>query len=115
MLKNFEQRFGSSNYENIKHDDFKEFLDEFFAKEGDELVDCELLDWVKEPAKISAIKDPIYKAWALDLNEIWKKLCRKVWTVLLFRPSLSYEEVRTLNFIGLSLSWLCRRVFYRLL
>lgn len=77
-LNDFIQEFGSQALESINSTKLKQFIDEHFAAAGTELESCQLTDWQEQPPKLMQIKDPKFRQWALELNLIWKKLCRRV-------------------------------------
>uniref|UniRef100_A0A914WWR6 Trehalase n=1 Tax=Plectus sambesii TaxID=2011161 RepID=A0A914WWR6_9BILA len=54
------------------------FLDDYFRPPGSELQNCTPTDWIPYPPKLTAIVDPDLRAWALELNAIWKDLCRQI-------------------------------------
>lgn len=54
------------------------FIGEMFDPPRDELEIADLTDWSPNPTLLSTIRDPNYQGWAADLNEIWKKLGRRV-------------------------------------
>ncbi|KAK6017671.1 alpha,alpha-trehalase, partial [Ostertagia ostertagi] len=62
----------------ISKDDVKRFVDENFDKEGQELRSCTLSDWTRYPASFKTIKDNNLRLFALNLNAIWKELCREM-------------------------------------
>ncbi|KAI6192147.1 Trehalase [Aphelenchoides bicaudatus] len=76
VLKNFEKIFPTD--ENITKVELQKFIDEHFGLEGKELETCDLTDWTQTPPKLSLIADPQLKQFAMDLNQIWKQLCRQI-------------------------------------
>uniref|UniRef100_A0A914ZI99 Trehalase n=1 Tax=Parascaris univalens TaxID=6257 RepID=A0A914ZI99_PARUN len=56
----------------------REFVNANFNEEGHELEECELVDWQKEPEQLLSIEDPDLRQFALQVNLIWKKLCRTI-------------------------------------
>uniref|UniRef100_A0A0M3KCT4 Trehalase n=1 Tax=Anisakis simplex TaxID=6269 RepID=A0A0M3KCT4_ANISI len=77
-LNAFNDRFGELSVEEIQKEDLTEFLDDYFLPPGSEMIPCTPSDWVPYPRKIMQITDPILRHWALDLNEIWKSLCKRI-------------------------------------
>uniref|UniRef100_A0A2P2HXY8 Trehalase n=1 Tax=Hirondellea gigas TaxID=1518452 RepID=A0A2P2HXY8_9CRUS len=55
-----------------------QFVDDNFDEPGTEFEPWTPEDWQENPAFLSNISDPIYRAWAEDLHEIWKDLGRKI-------------------------------------
>ncbi|OQR89487.1 trehalase [Achlya hypogyna] len=55
----------------------KAFLDKYFDEPSTDLVEIELPDFKESPAPLQAIKDADLKAWALQINKLWKLLGRK--------------------------------------
>ncbi|KHN87732.1 Trehalase [Toxocara canis] len=74
----FNARFGNQTVEEINRDELKAFLDEYFTEPGTELEACTPIDWVREPPHLMRIVDPDLRNWALQLNAIWVRLCRKM-------------------------------------
>uniref|UniRef100_A0A914ZQC1 Trehalase n=2 Tax=Parascaris univalens TaxID=6257 RepID=A0A914ZQC1_PARUN len=74
----FNDRFGNQTVEEMKREDLKAFLEEYFTEPGTELEACTPGDWRSEPPNLMRIVDPALKNWALQLNAIWMNLCRKV-------------------------------------
>ncbi|KAK6114320.1 Trehalase family protein [Brugia pahangi] len=56
----------------------RQFIDENFDEEGHELEKCELVDWEEQPEKLLSITDPQLRQFALNVNLIWKSLCRTI-------------------------------------
>uniref|UniRef100_A0A0N5AKP9 Trehalase n=1 Tax=Syphacia muris TaxID=451379 RepID=A0A0N5AKP9_9BILA len=65
-------------YDDIKPEELVKFLRKFFLPPGNELISCVPEDWTTYPAKLMKITDPVLRHWALDLNNIWKLLCKKI-------------------------------------
>ncbi|VDM49775.1 unnamed protein product [Toxocara canis] len=59
-------------------DAIRAFVDEHFDVEGNELEECDPIDWDEQPKKLLTIDDPVLREFALKINSIWKKLCRTV-------------------------------------
>nr|QPZ44549.1 trehalase [Bursaphelenchus xylophilus] len=76
VLQKFEERFPED--ENITKEALQEFVDENFEGTCHELADCELEDWNPNPPSFKDIANQDYFKWATGLNDIWKKLCRKM-------------------------------------
>lgn len=72
VLKNFETIDKTSETE------VRKFLRGNFKDPGEELDKCTPGDWKKSPKKFDHIHDPSYRQWAMELNELWKELCREV-------------------------------------
>ena len=77
-LENFEKKFGKMSIENIDREQFTEFLSENFLPAGHELLNCTPDGFQDNPEKLMTIQDPDLKEWALELNAIWKRLCKQV-------------------------------------
>ncbi|VDM99614.1 unnamed protein product [Thelazia callipaeda] len=56
----------------------RKFIEENFEEEGHEMEDCELVDWEEKPEKLLSISDPQLRQFALNVNFIWKSLCRSI-------------------------------------
>lgn len=39
---------------------------------------CDLVDWEEQPEKLLSIADPQLRQFALNVNSIWKSLCRTI-------------------------------------
>ncbi|KAK6050817.1 alpha,alpha-trehalase [Cooperia oncophora] len=77
VISDFEQQFPQPVSE-ISREDVKRFVDENFDREGQELTSCALPDWTRYPSKFKGIKDNNLRLFALNLNGIWKELCREI-------------------------------------
>uniref|UniRef100_A0A0N5BWM3 Trehalase n=1 Tax=Strongyloides papillosus TaxID=174720 RepID=A0A0N5BWM3_STREA len=65
--------------EEIDKSKLLKFINDYFYEEGHELENCTSLDdWSDKPENLLNIKDSALRNWALQLNLIWKKLCRNV-------------------------------------
>uniref|UniRef100_A0A0M3JQS4 Trehalase n=1 Tax=Anisakis simplex TaxID=6269 RepID=A0A0M3JQS4_ANISI len=93
VLDEFNKRFPQMTAERIERDDLIAFLNEFFSPPGTELEDCELSDWQPYPPDLMAISDKTLRKFALDLNQIWKMLCRKV------KPDLKNSDRHSLIYV----------------
>lgn len=78
VMDEFNKRFANQNLMEIERKDLEGFLNEFFMPSGSELVSCIPKDWTPFPPKLMQIADPLLREWALELNIIWKSLCKKV-------------------------------------
>lgn len=76
-LQAFNERFGNIDASAIKKEALATFLNDYFTEPGTELEQCLPSDWVAYPPKLMKIIDPEMRRFALNLNAIWKKLCRK--------------------------------------
>lgn len=68
-------------------------LDNFSTE--DELDNYTLSDWQENPPFLKTIEDPNLRKWAKELNEIWKKLARKIKPIVAKHPdrhSLIYVD-----------------------
>ncbi|VDD87297.1 unnamed protein product [Enterobius vermicularis] len=88
-LAAFNELFGDVPLENIPKEDLIKFLDTYFLPPGSELLDCTPTDWNPYPPKLMKIADPLLRHWALDLNNIWKMLCKKI------DPAIKTQESRS--------------------
>lgn len=77
IMEHFEKRFPVP-IEQITKKEVREFVDEFFDKEGNELDVCDLPDWRPITEKLAQIKDDTYLAFAQRLHFIWIQLCRQM-------------------------------------
>ncbi|KAL5814435.1 hypothetical protein ACOSQ4_025076 [Xanthoceras sorbifolium] len=69
--------------------DFQEFIENHFGAAGDDLVYAEPADFVPEPEGfLPKVLNPEVRAWALEVNSLWKNLSRKVSDSVLDRPEL---------------------------
>ncbi|KAI6213375.1 Trehalase [Aphelenchoides besseyi] len=62
----------------IDRNELIRFVETYFEKPTTELIECIPPDWTPEPPEIMKIQDPTLRAWALDLNALWKTLCRRI-------------------------------------
>uniref|UniRef100_A0A915D3L7 Trehalase n=1 Tax=Ditylenchus dipsaci TaxID=166011 RepID=A0A915D3L7_9BILA len=77
--KAFDKQFGVNIHpEDIDPIQLNIFVEAYFSKAGSELINCTPSDWTEFPAKIMSIQDPKMREWALNLNRIWKTLCKRV-------------------------------------
>ncbi|VDD96064.1 unnamed protein product [Enterobius vermicularis] len=90
VYRAFKQQFSGTPLYDIDRGELRDFVDKYFEEPGTELEPCNLTDWQKEPPMIMKIRDPTLRQWALELNGIWKKLCRKMKPVNPERNSLIY-------------------------
>jgi hypothetical protein len=77
-IANFEKAFGDTPPEKMSEEKFKDFLNQHFLSPGHELLNCTPDGWQDNPEKLMSIVDPELREWALQLNAIWKKLCKEV-------------------------------------
>lgn len=79
-LKSFEAEFwnNSTNLMKIDVKRLKQFIEEYFDPPGSELAICVPRDWEERPQTLLTIEDNSLREWALQLNGIWRKLCKKV-------------------------------------
>uniref|UniRef100_A0AC35F9E7 Trehalase n=1 Tax=Panagrolaimus sp. PS1159 TaxID=55785 RepID=A0AC35F9E7_9BILA len=77
-VSNFTKAFGESKPEEIPKEKFKEFLNLHFLVAGHELLNCTPDGFQDNPEKLMGIRDPDLKEWALQLNGIWKRLCKQM-------------------------------------
>ncbi|KAK0422621.1 hypothetical protein QR680_007677 [Steinernema hermaphroditum] len=75
-IAEFNERFPMDVGE-IDTEELRKFVDEHFLEEGTELKQCSIPDWQEDPSSLAAISDPTLRKFALDLNAIWKHLCRE--------------------------------------
>uniref|UniRef100_A0A158Q6B7 Trehalase n=1 Tax=Dracunculus medinensis TaxID=318479 RepID=A0A158Q6B7_DRAME len=64
--------------EHVEKSDLENFIKKYFTEAGTELTDCDLDDWKEMPKKLMRIQDNHLRKWALELNRMWLRLCRKV-------------------------------------
>uniref|UniRef100_A0AC34FJF9 Trehalase n=1 Tax=Panagrolaimus sp. ES5 TaxID=591445 RepID=A0AC34FJF9_9BILA len=62
----------------IPKEQFHDFINIHFLPSGDELKNCTPDGFKDNPEKLMEIKDPDLKEWALELNAIWKRLCKQM-------------------------------------
>ncbi|CAI4222949.1 unnamed protein product [Auanema sp. JU1783] len=74
----FDDRFGTTPVENINKTDLKAFVNKYFLPAGSELLNCTPPDWKATPSILMKINDPDLRAWASELNNIWRTLCKKI-------------------------------------
>lgn len=67
--------------EHVEKSDLENFIKKYFTEAGTELTDCDLDDWKEMPKKLMRIQDNHLRKWALELNRMWLRLCRKVDTI----------------------------------
>ncbi|KAE9554375.1 hypothetical protein FO519_002434 [Halicephalobus sp. NKZ332] len=78
-LDNFEKIFGQDpDVTKIDKEKLQEFVDDHFLPPGHELQECVPTGWTESPEKLKTIKDPYLRDWAMKLNAIWKRLCKKM-------------------------------------
>jgi alpha,alpha-trehalase len=77
-VKNFTKAFGDAKPEKIDEEKFRDFLGQHFLPAGHELFNCTPDGFQDNPEKLMLIRDPDLKEWALQLNAIWKRLCKQM-------------------------------------
>jgi alpha,alpha-trehalase len=77
-VNNFTKAFGDSKSEDINEEKFRDFLGQHFLPAGHELLNCTPDGFHDNPEKLMAIRDPDLREWALQLNAIWKRLCKQM-------------------------------------
>ncbi|CAD5225903.1 unnamed protein product [Bursaphelenchus okinawaensis] len=83
IIAEFQKRFGDEpDVSQIDRSDLQKFIDEFFSPPESELDNCEPEDWTERPTNILKIQDANLRDWALNLNGLWKTLCRRVKTTV---------------------------------
>uniref|UniRef100_A0AC35GXD5 Trehalase n=1 Tax=Panagrolaimus sp. PS1159 TaxID=55785 RepID=A0AC35GXD5_9BILA len=85
-LSNFTNAFNGSRPEEIPKDKFKEFLKLHFLAAGIELSNCTPDGFQDHPKKLMGIRDKHLREWALQLNGIWKNLCKQMDEKVLKNP-----------------------------
>ncbi|XP_033320650.1 trehalase [Bombus bifarius] len=75
-LANFYELMKETNNKPTKSQ-LTQYVNENFVA-SNELVNWTLSDWTNNPSILQRIQEPKYYEWVKDLNEIWKKLARKV-------------------------------------
>ncbi|XP_034249125.1 trehalase-like isoform X2 [Thrips palmi] len=68
-------------------DQVVDFVDQSF-EDGDELEPWTPPDWTETPSILGRIADEDFRAWAMELNELWKMLGRKMKTDVRDNPQL---------------------------
>ncbi|GMR33854.1 hypothetical protein PMAYCL1PPCAC_04049 [Pristionchus mayeri] len=77
IMADFETRFPPKN-EDIDPEQLRAFVEQHFDQEGHELEKCDVPDWIPTPAAFGGITDSKMQAFALNLHNIWKELCRNI-------------------------------------
>uniref|UniRef100_A0A915Q0L4 Trehalase n=1 Tax=Setaria digitata TaxID=48799 RepID=A0A915Q0L4_9BILA len=77
VVADFHKRFSKSITEDDR-EQVKQFVEDNFGIEGEELDECELSDWKAEPERLLTIENSALRQFALEINYIWKDLCRTV-------------------------------------
>jgi len=87
VLAEFTQIFGGQpDITKIDEARLQQFVDDNFADAGTELEECTPVGWQESPQKLQKIKDPDLRSWAMELNAIWKRLCKKMKQDVLDHP-----------------------------
>jgi alpha,alpha-trehalase len=70
-------------------EDLKGFIEKYFEGAGNDMVNCEPVDFVPEPEGfLPKVENPEVRAWALEVHALWKNLSRKVSDQVQKRPEL---------------------------
>lgn len=77
ILAKYDHLKQSNNNQVPSDDDLTKFIDENF-EDGNELEDWIPTDFTEHITIVDRINDADYKKWASDLNNVWKKLARKI-------------------------------------
>ncbi|KAI6192146.1 Trehalase [Aphelenchoides bicaudatus] len=76
IITAFESQFPTDD--DITRDAINEFVETNFVKDsGKEMEECDLPDWTEKPELLVGIKDDKLREFALSVNGIWKRLCRR--------------------------------------
>uniref|UniRef100_A0A914MMD0 Trehalase n=1 Tax=Meloidogyne incognita TaxID=6306 RepID=A0A914MMD0_MELIC len=79
VIEEFDKLFGENvSVHDIPKENLSKFLEENFDHAGGELKECTPEDWTPVPAELERIKDDTLRSWAMELNSIWKDLCRVI-------------------------------------
>uniref|UniRef100_A0A915LLZ9 Trehalase n=1 Tax=Meloidogyne javanica TaxID=6303 RepID=A0A915LLZ9_MELJA len=79
VIEEFDKLFGENvSVHDIPKQNLSKFLEENFDHAGGELKECTPEDWTPVPAELERIKDDTLRSWAMELNSIWKDLCRVI-------------------------------------
>ncbi|CAK5088102.1 unnamed protein product [Meloidogyne enterolobii] len=79
VIEEFDKLFGENvSVHDIPKQNLSKFLEENFDHAGGELKECTPEDWTPVPAELERIKDDTLRSWAMELNTIWKDLCRVI-------------------------------------
>ncbi|XP_058797817.1 trehalase-like [Phymastichus coffea] len=77
-LANFQKLMKATNNAPSK-DQIRNFVKENFSSMN-ELENATLPDWNPKPELLEWVRDPLYREWVADLNEIWKGLAKRMTT-----------------------------------
>ncbi|CAG9532405.1 unnamed protein product [Cercopithifilaria johnstoni] len=77
VIADFQRRFSKAITEEDR-EEVEQFIEDNFGVEGEELEECELSDWKEEPEQLLTIENNALRQFALQINYIWKSLCRTV-------------------------------------
>ncbi|EFO17509.1 trehalase [Loa loa] len=77
VTADFQRRFSKAVTEEDR-EQVEQFIEDNFGVEGEELDQCELSDWQEEPERLLTIENSALRQFALQINYIWKHLCRTV-------------------------------------
>ncbi|KAL7071716.1 hypothetical protein ACQ4LE_009150 [Meloidogyne hapla] len=79
VIEEFDKLFGENvSVHEIPRQNLSKFLEENFDHAGGELKECTPEDWTPVPAELERIKDDTLRSWAMELNSIWRDLCRVI-------------------------------------
>lgn len=59
---------------------------------------CKLSDWKEEPERLLAIENSALRQFALQINHIWKDLCRTVKNEVSYFKKKHRKYINSLNF-----------------
>ncbi|KAL3993892.1 Trehalase family protein [Acanthocheilonema viteae] len=77
VIVDFQRRFSNTITEEDR-EEVEQFVEDNFGVEGEELDGCELSDWKEKPERLLTIKNSALRQFALQINYLWKNLCRTV-------------------------------------
>ncbi|XP_014216724.1 trehalase-like [Copidosoma floridanum] len=92
-LANFKMLMQKTN-DNPSREELRKFVNDHF-EDVNELQNATLADWREHVSLMKRVRDPNYKRWVYDLNQIWKMLARKMTDDVRNRPrrhSLIYVD-----------------------
>ncbi|XP_044145509.1 trehalase isoform X1 [Bufo gargarizans] len=87
-IKKFQALLNSSSSGDVDRNQIIQFLNTSFTHPGAEFKEWNPLDWNKSPKFLSQIADSKLRAWAADLNNLWKSLGRKISQDVMDHPEL---------------------------
>lgn len=74
-FNNFMEKYNNTQ---PPRNEIKAWLDDNFDGTGTEMIKCYPTDFTQNPNVLKRIKDKDLRKFALDLNNIWIELCRKM-------------------------------------